>query len=65
MAGESSGRPPPSRRVPESDDFPTGPGIGEVVPDFSLPDQRGRTVRLSDVLRQSRALLVFHRSARW
>lgn len=43
----------------------TGPGVGEVAPDFSLRDQHGRAVTLSGVLRESRALLVFHRSARW
>ena len=45
--------------------FPTGPDVGEPAPDFALVDQRGRTVTLSDVLRGSRALVVFHRSARW
>jgi hypothetical protein len=27
---------------PSSDDFHSGPGIGELVPDFTLPDQFGR-----------------------
>ncbi|MCY4638719.1 MAG: hypothetical protein OXC94_00045 [Chloroflexi bacterium] len=46
-------------------DLSTGPAVGEPVPDFALPDQRGLTVTLSRVLRRSRALVVFHRSARW
>ncbi len=45
--------------------FPTGPDVGEPAPDFSLVDQLGRAVTLSGVLRRSRALVVFHRSARW
>ena len=48
-----------------ADELRTGPGVGEAAPDFSLPDQHGRAVTLSSVLRGSRALLVFHRSARW
>ena len=48
-----------------ADELRTGPGVGEVAPDFALPDQHGRAVTLSGVLRESRALLVFHRSARW
>jgi peroxiredoxin len=51
--------------MPETDDFPTGAAVGESVPDFTLPDQRGNAVTLSEVLRESRALVVFHRSARW
>ncbi|MFZ6029466.1 MAG: hypothetical protein ACOYYS_17270 [Chloroflexota bacterium] len=31
------------------------------APDFSLPDFRGETVRLSDFRSQSRVLLVFNR----
>ena len=65
MTSETSERPPPSRRMPATDDFSTGAAIGEPVPDFTLPDQRGRPVTLSEVLKESRALLVFHRSARW
>lgn len=32
-----------------------------LVPDFELPDVRGGTVRLSDVLQRDRAVLVFYR----
>jgi peroxiredoxin len=51
--------------MPATDDFPTGAAIGEPVPEFTLPDQHGRPIALSEVLKESRALLVFHRSARW
>lgn len=56
---------PPSNRYPESDDFPTGPDVGEAVPDFTLPDQRGVPVRFAEARAGHRALLVFHRSVRW
>ena len=32
-------RPRPGTRMPETDDFPTGPEVGTALPDFSLPDQ--------------------------
>lgn len=42
-----------------------GPQVGELVPDFSLPDQNG-TVRTRDsILGPNGALLLFHRSADW
>ena len=56
---------PPTRRVPESDDFPTGPGLGESFPDFTLPDQHGRPVNFTAARDGRRALVLFHRSARW
>jgi len=65
MTSDASERPRPTGRMPATDDFPTGAGIGEAVPEFTLPDQHGRPVALSEVLKESRALLVFHRSARW
>jgi hypothetical protein len=65
MTSDASERPRPTGRMPATDDFPTGAAIGEPVPEFTLPDQHGRPVALSEVLKESRALLVFHRSARW
>ena len=55
---------PPSRRMPESDDFPTGPAVGEPLPDFTLPDQHGRRVNFTEARGGKRALVIFHRSAR-
>ncbi|GMU39749.1 MAG: hypothetical protein AMXMBFR23_06150 [Chloroflexota bacterium] len=46
-------------------DFPTGPAVGEVVPDFTLPDQHGNPVSLLASLAGQRALLLFFRSVRW
>lgn len=55
---------PPTRRNPEGA-FPTGPALGEVFPDFTLPDQHGDPVTLSDARGGERALVLFYRSARW
>ena len=50
---------------PFTEDFPTGPAVGEPVPDFALPDQNGNSVRFSEVRGEGRALILFHRSASW
>ena len=50
---------------PIDDRFPTGPAVGEPVPDFVLPDQFGNTVRLSEARGAGKALILFHRSASW
>ncbi len=56
---------PPGFRFPDSDDFPTGPAVGEALPDFTLPDQHGAAVRFAETRGARRALLVFLRSTRW
>lgn len=55
----------PTMRTPETDDFPTGPDIGERVPDFTLLDQDEREVSLGDLLQRDRTLLVFIRATAW
>lgn len=54
MAGSSTGqdRPLPPPQVSSA--------VGERDPDFALPDQEGRTLRLSS-LRGKRILLIFYR----
>jgi peroxiredoxin len=48
--------------VTENTDYRlVGPAIGEVFPDFDLPDVNGKPVRLHG----RRALVVFYRSAAW
>lgn len=42
-----------------------GPQVGELFPDLVLPDQTGHPVDLHQVRRGRRAIIVFHRSARW
>jgi hypothetical protein len=44
---------------------PTGPNVGESVPDFRLPDQNGAVHTLRSILGPKGALLVFYRSADW
>jgi cytochrome oxidase Cu insertion factor (SCO1/SenC/PrrC family) len=65
MTSPEPERIPPSRRTPETDDFPTGPAIGEVFPDFTLRNQRNEPVHLADARAGQKALVVFQRSARW
>ena len=51
---------------PCSEDFPTGPAIGEPVPGFTLPDQFGRPVQFSPPFPGGgRSLILFYRSASW
>ena len=42
-----------------------GPQVGERFPDVVLPDQSGTAVNLHEARRGKRAIIVFHRSARW
>lgn len=46
-------------------DFPTGPALGEPVPDFKLRDQFGQLISFSAVRGTDKALILFHRSASW
>ncbi len=56
---------PPTRRMPETDDFPTGPAVGEMLPEFTLPNQNGDMVNFTKAREGKRALVVFQRSTRW
>jgi hypothetical protein len=42
-----------------------GPQVGQLVPDFSLKDQNGRTWTRQSILGARGAMLVFFRSADW
>ena len=44
---------------------PSGPKVGEAVPDFRLTDQNGAERTLRSILGPKGALLVFYRSADW
>ncbi len=61
----ADGETPPGLRFPDSDDFPTGPAVGEPLPDFTLPDQSGAPVTFSAARGDRRAAVVFLRSSRW
>lgn len=56
---------PPGLRFPESADFPTGPDVGERLPEIELADQSGTMVNLEQARGDRRALVMFHRSVRW
>ena len=43
----------------------TGPAAGSLLPDFSAPDQAGRTQTLKSIMGPKGAMLVFYRSADW
>jgi peroxiredoxin len=51
--------------MPETDDYPKGPEIGDQLPDFTLLDQHSNPVTFSQVRAGQKALVMFHRSARW
>jgi peroxiredoxin len=42
-----------------------GPQVGARFPDVVLPDQTGQPIDLHQVRRGRRAIIVFHRSAKW
>jgi hypothetical protein len=52
-------------RPAEVDVQTIGPQVGDRVPDFSLPDQSGRTRTLASIMGPKGAMLVFNRSADW
>ena len=55
----------PGRRYPASHNFPTGPEVGERLPDFSLPNQEGSIVDYHADRGDSKSIVVFYRSAVW
>ncbi len=54
----------PNGGDPTGEAFPKGPGIGEPVPEFTLPDPHGNPVCYRPDGEHS-ALILFHRSADW
>jgi len=46
-------------------DHPTGPNVGERLPDFDLPDHTGRRVRFHEDRGDAKAAVVFFRSVVW
>ncbi len=53
------------QRIPLGVDDPTGPEIGGRLPDFTLASSLGRTVSFHDDRGESKAAVVFFRSAVW
>ena len=55
----------PARRYPATMEFPTGPALGERLPDFTLPNQHGEPVDFHAHRGGQGAVVVFYRSAVW
>jgi peroxiredoxin len=55
----------PETHLQEHDYTQAGPQVGQVFPNVRLPDQSGRPVDLHEARAGRRALVVFHRSAKW
>ncbi len=55
----------PGRRYPASHDFPSGPEIGERLPDFRLSNQNGEMINYHENRGDSKSIVVFYRSAVW
>ena len=66
LADPSMARQQPGTPAPVAPDVRTlGPQVGATLPDFSLPDQQGRTRTLSSLMGPKGLVLVFNRSAEW
>jgi len=55
----------PARRYPASEEFPTGPAVGERLPEFTLPNQNGEPIDYHADRGLSKSIVVFYRSAVW
>ena len=55
----------PARRYPASEEFPTGPAIGERLPEFTLPNQDGEPIDFHKDRAGSKSIVVFYRSVVW
>ena len=55
----------PARRYPASHEFPTGPEVGERLPEFTLPNQNGEAIDFHQNRGDSKAIIVFYRSVVW
>ena len=53
------------QRQPLADGSPTGPDVGERLPDFTLTGAHGRPVSFHEDRGSSKAAVVFFRSAVW
>jgi cytochrome oxidase Cu insertion factor (SCO1/SenC/PrrC family) len=44
---------------------PPGIAVGKKAPDFELKNQKGKTQKLSEMVKKGPVAVVFHRSANW
>jgi hypothetical protein len=63
--GAADARQAPAQERQRVDVSRLGPQVGQRVPDFTLPDQTGRTRNLQSIMGSRGAMLVFFRSADW
>ncbi len=54
-----------AQTTPAVDPATLGPQVGEVVPAFSLPDQRGQVQTSRSVMGPKGMMLVFSRATAW
>ncbi len=55
----------PARRYPASHEFPTGPEVGERLPEFTLPNQNGELIDFHEDRGHAKSIVVFYRSVVW
>jgi cytochrome oxidase Cu insertion factor (SCO1/SenC/PrrC family) len=65
LASSAGAQRHPAQRIPETSEFPTGPAVGERLPDFTLPNQRGEKIDFHADRAGHKAAVVFQRSAVW
>ena len=46
-------------------EFPTGPAVGEKLPDIVAPDSRGQLIDVNEARHGGPLVMVFYRSAVW
>jgi len=63
MVVRNERKPPMSKST--APPFSTGPALGALFPDFTLPDQHGEPVNFTAARDGKRAMLVVQRSAAW
>jgi hypothetical protein len=50
---------------PATEDFASGPGIGDTISTFELTDAHRELVRFADRPPKTRSLILFYRSSSW
>lgn len=53
------------RPSPNTENWTTGPAVGEAIPEFAGKDQNGIRQTFDDIKGPNGALIIFYRSADW
>ena len=56
---------PFDRPSPNTENWTTGPAVGETIPEFAGKDQNGIRKTFDDIKGPKGALIIFYRSADW